>query len=70
MTKSTTSPIDHTKYYFYHDATRVIYFSENYPNDPDMIYIGTSDNPNPKMAAAVFMRNNSVTSGFTIREMK
>lgn len=60
---------DHTKYYFYNDTTRIIYHSKEYQTDQDLIYLGTSDNPNPKMAAAVFISNGSIKAGFTIKEL-
>ena len=61
--------IDHTKYYFYDDTTRIIYHSKEYLPDANLIYLGTSDNPNPKMASAVFISNGSIKAGFTIKAL-
>lgn len=58
-----------TKYYFYNDATQIIYYSEEFTSDPDLIYVGTSDNPNPKMAAGAFMQNGKAPSGYSIQEL-
>lgn len=63
------SETNHTKYYFYDDTTLIIYFSSEYLDDPNLIYIGTSDNKRPKMAAAAFMQGGKIEEGFTLQEI-
>lgn len=57
------------RHYFYDDATRTVFHTTM---DPKKIlsfsYMGMSDNPNPKMAAAVFMQHGKALSGCKIRE--
>lgn len=56
-------------YYFVDDRTRIVYYSEEFSTNPDHIYVGTSDNPNPKMAVAAFMQNGAVKSGYKLRKL-
>ncbi len=56
------------KYYFYDDARLIIYYSDVFPDDLNLVYLGTSDNPNHKMAAAFFTQSGKINSGFTIQE--
>ncbi len=56
------------RHYFLDDATKTIYHMEDYPADIRLTYMGTSDNPNPKMAAAVFMSQGKALTGCKIRE--
>lgn len=63
------SPNTPNKYYFYNDATKIVWYSNNMPeNSTDIIYIGTSDNPNPRMAAGIFMRNIDGGTGYRVKE--
>jgi hypothetical protein len=57
-----------SKYYFYDDASMIVYYSDIFPNDLNLIYIGTSDAVDPKKAAAFFTQSGKITSGFTIQE--
>jgi hypothetical protein len=56
-------------YYFVNDRTKVVYYSEDFSDDPDLIYVGTSDNPKPKMAVAAFMQSGRVNSGYKVRKL-
>lgn len=56
-------------YYFVDDRTRTVYYTEEFSSNPDHIYVGTSDNPNPRMAVAAFMQNDSVNEGFKLRKL-
>ena len=57
------------RYYFYDDRTKVIYYSKEMTQNTGLVYIGTSNNPNPKMAAAVFLQQGKVVTGFRIKEL-
>lgn len=57
-------------HYLYDDATKIIYYCENMPeNRNDLIYIGQSDNPKPKAAAAFFMQQGKINEGFRLRNL-
>ena len=56
-------------YYFVDDRLRIIYYSEEFSSNLNHIYVGTSDNPNPKSAAAAFMQNGSVNSGYKLKKL-
>jgi hypothetical protein len=58
-----------TYYYFVDDRNRIVYYGEEFSSNPDHIYVGTSDNPNPRMAVAAFMQNGAVTSGYRLRKL-
>jgi hypothetical protein len=57
-------------YYFMDDVRKILYFSEEFSTDPDLIYVGTSNNPKPKSAAASFVQDNKISSGFKIQRLK
>lgn len=64
------SPNTPNKYYFYNDATKIVWHAEFMPEDRnDLIYIGTSDNPNVVMAAAYFMRDMVDPTGYKVQEL-
>lgn len=56
------------RHYFLNDATKTIYHMIDYPEDLNLTYMGTSDNPSTKMAAAVFMSQGKRLTGCKIRE--
>ena len=58
------------RYYSYDDRNLIVYYSEEFPEDPNLIHLGTSDNPKPAMAAAVFLKDGKIKSGFRLRELK
>lgn len=57
------------KYYFYDDSSRIIYYSEEMSEDPHLIYIGTSDNPNFSMAAQAFVQKSGIQTGYKLRSL-
>lgn len=58
------------RYYSYDDKNLIVYYSEEFPTNPNLIYLGTSDNRNPTMAAASFLKDGKINSGFRVRELK
>jgi hypothetical protein len=56
------------KYYFYDDARMIIYYSDVFPDDLNLVYLGTSNAVDPKKAAAFFTQTGKISSGFTIQE--
>jgi hypothetical protein len=54
--------------YFFDDKTKTIYYAIEGTLDIGFAFMGTSDNPNPKMAAAVFARKGKVLTGCKIKE--
>ena len=70
MADNPQTPIQVDRHYLYEDATQIIYYTDEMPEDrPELIYIGQSDNPNPKAAAAYFMQTGKVSTGFRLREL-
>lgn len=69
----TITPIDTLeRHYFYNEETKVIYYSEpmrEIPYEPSLIYLGSSDNKKVKMAAAHFMKNDKVKSGYKLEKL-
>jgi hypothetical protein len=57
------------RYYFYNDQTKIIYHSKEFSLDPDLIYLGSSDNPNFAMAAQVLTKNNTIPTGYRLRRL-
>jgi len=59
------------RYYYMDDLTRSILYSEEDISEdrPDLIFIGMSQNPNPKMAVAIFTQPDSVHQGYKIRPL-
>ena len=58
-----------SKYYFYDDAKLIVYISDTFLEDQNLIYLGISDNPNRTMAAGYYFRTGKVKSGFKIVEL-
>ena len=56
-----------TLYYFVDDATLNVIVTNNFDNGSGFVYLGTSNNPKPKMAVAAFTQQGKITSGYTIR---
>lgn len=58
------------RYYLYDDNSKIIYYGETLPeNWQSLIMLGSSDNPKPAMAAAVFLKDGKVNEGFRLREL-
>jgi len=57
-------------YYFCMDNSRIIFWSEILiENRPDLIFLGSSLNPNKKMAVAVFTKNSEYNQGYQIKPL-
>ena len=58
------------QYYLYDDKTKIIYHGKELPLSwGELIFLGLSDNPNPAMAAAVFLKDSKIYTGFRLRPM-
>jgi hypothetical protein len=59
------------RYYYMDDHTRTIFYTETDLGEdrPDLIFVGMSQNPNPKMAVAVFTNQELLPKGFKIRPL-
>lgn len=70
-TGNPTKPADKTsKHYMCDDATKIIYWSEEMPeNRHDLVYLGESDHPKPRGGAAHLMRTNKINTGFRVRKL-
>jgi len=62
--KPSNSP---TKYYFVDDATLSVLVCDEFEDGSGYVYLGTSNNPKPKMAVAAFTQQGKVTEGYRIR---
>ena len=70
MADNPQTPLQVDRHYLYEDATKIIYHTIEMPEDRhDLIYIGESNNPSPKAAAAYFMQSGKVATGFRLREL-
>lgn len=57
-------------YYYYDDHTRTVFWSETETEDrPDLIFLGSSVNPNKRMAVAAFTHKMDKPWGWKIREL-
>jgi len=58
------------RYYYIDEYTRTIFHSKTEQKDRyDLIYLGMSKNPNPKMAVAVFVQKELLPKGYKIRSL-
>ena len=55
-----------TKYYFCQDATLSVFYFDEMDEGSGLVYLGTSDNPNPKMAMAAFTQSGKVNKGYRL----
>ncbi len=62
------------RYYYLQESTKTIFYirtdapQSTKPASDELTYMGTSDNPNIKMAAQVFMRQGKCLTGCKIKE--
>lgn len=57
-------------FYYYDDETRTVFWSEKEIEDrPDLIFIGSSVNPNKKMAIAAFTYTDEKPWGHRINKL-
>lgn len=54
-------------YYFVDDATLTVIVTSNLEDGSGFVYVGTSDNPKPKMAIGAFTQQGRIKSGYTLR---
>lgn len=59
------------RYYYMDDHTRTIFYSDTDVGEdrPDLVFVGMSQNPNPRMAVAVFVQNELVPQGFKVKAL-
>ena len=59
------------RYYYMDDFTRTIFYSDTDVSEerPDLVFVGMSQNPNPKMAVAVFTQKDSLPVGYKIKPL-
>lgn len=59
------------RYYYMDDQTRTIFYSDTDVSEerPDLVFVGMSQNPNPKMAVAVFTQKDLLTVGYKIKPL-
>ena len=57
------------RYYFYNDTNKIIYHGTEFSSDPNLIYLGTSDNTNWAMAAQVFTKDMKINSGYKLKRL-
>ena len=57
------------RYYYYEDETRTVFHSTSELFRPDLIFLGVTDNPNIKMAAAYFTKNMKQRMNHKIKEL-
>ena len=59
------------RYYLYDDGFKIVYYADELPEQWDtLIMLGVSDNPKPVMAAAAFLKNRQVISGFRVKPIE
>ena len=57
------------RYFFCDDTKKIIYHGTEFSSDPNLIYLGTSDNANWAMAAQVFTKNMKIDSGYKLKRL-
>ena len=59
------------RYYYMDDHTRTIFYSDTDVSEdrPDLVFMGMSQNPNPKMAVAVFTQHDLNKQGYKIKPL-
>lgn len=57
-------------YYYFQEATRTVFWSDELVEDrPDLMFMGSSLNPNKKMTVAVMAQDLDQVHGYKIREL-
>lgn len=56
------------RHYYLEEKTKIIWHTKILYNDIGFTYMGTSDNPRPKMAAAAFIQQGKALTGCKIKE--
>lgn len=65
------TPTQDYRYYYMDDHTRTIFYSDTDISEerPDLVFVGMSQNPNPKMAVAVFTQKDLLPVGYKIKPL-
>lgn len=70
MTSNPQTSVRPYRHYLYDDATKTIWYSTEMPeNRPDLIYLGESNNPKIKAAAAYYIQHGKVSEGYTLKNL-
>ncbi len=59
-------------YYVIDEPSRTIFWTEDesaLEDRPDLVFIGSSTNPNKRMAVAVFVQNDDQDFGYKIKQL-
>lgn len=57
-------------YYYFDDHTRTVYYSDELVEDrPDLMFLGSSMNPNMKMTVSVMIQDMSLPFGYKIKPL-
>lgn len=57
-------------FYYYDEPQKIIYYSNRLVEDrPDLVFLGSSLNPNPKKAAAAFTHKFKRPMGHKVKEL-
>ncbi len=58
------------RYYYLDDHSKTVFYTlDEQENRHDLIFVGMSQNPNPKMAVAVFTHKDRLPGGYKIRPL-
>lgn len=58
------------RYYYMDDHTRTIFYTPIEQEDrPDLIFMGMSQNPDPRMSVAVWTQDELIPRGYKIRPL-
>ena len=57
-------------YYYFDEPTRTVFWSEELVEDrPDLMFMGSSMNPNKRMTVAVMVQDMDITFNYKIKEL-
>ncbi|CBW47011.1 hypothetical protein [Roseovarius Plymouth podovirus 1] len=59
------------RYYYLDDHTRTVFYTETELGEdrPDLVFVGMSQNPNPRMAVALFVQKDLSPQGYKIKAL-
>lgn len=55
-------------FYYHQEGTEIVWWADKMINTNDFIYLGSSTNPNKKMALAMFTKGFPARDGWRLRE--
>lgn len=68
--QSTNQPLSTTNYFYVKEATQEILYSSNALSDKKLKFLGSSDHPRAKSAAASFIQqSDNAIDGYSIRKV-